>query len=281
MTLQASGAISLSNVQTEFGGSNPISISEYYGKATGIPASGQISLSHFYGKSAAFVFNQTISSPVNDYILRSAAIAAGWDGVKPLIATVTVNNFVGSSSAGSWAFQTGSPFPAGSSISIVNNHWICGKGGVGGNSGVGGNDSAAAVGSAGATGGYSFYAAVACTVTNNGAICAGGGGGGGGGVGIFLNPCAGTADYAAGGGGGGGSGVSSTGGGSGYVYGGTSNYYSGGAGGAGASGANGNLGGAGGAGGSYGGAGGAGGYAVAGNSNITWAAAGSRYGIIA
>ena len=51
MALQTSGAISLANVQTEFGGANPISISEYYGKVAGIPASGTISLSHFYGKS--------------------------------------------------------------------------------------------------------------------------------------------------------------------------------------------------------------------------------------
>jgi len=53
MTLQSSGAISLANVQTEFGGSNPISISEYYGAASGVPTSGTISLSNFYGKSAA------------------------------------------------------------------------------------------------------------------------------------------------------------------------------------------------------------------------------------
>ena len=52
MTLQSSGAISLANVQTEFGGSNPISISEYYGVASGVPSSGTISLSNFYGKSA-------------------------------------------------------------------------------------------------------------------------------------------------------------------------------------------------------------------------------------
>lgn len=52
MTLQSSGAISLANVQAEFGGSNPISISEYYGAASGVPSSGTISLSNFYGKSA-------------------------------------------------------------------------------------------------------------------------------------------------------------------------------------------------------------------------------------
>jgi hypothetical protein len=52
MPLQSSGAISLANVQTEFGGSNPIGINEYYGVAAGVPASGTISLANFYGKSA-------------------------------------------------------------------------------------------------------------------------------------------------------------------------------------------------------------------------------------
>lgn len=52
MVLQSSGAISLFNIQTEFGGSNPISISEYYGAASGIPSSGTISFNNFYGKSA-------------------------------------------------------------------------------------------------------------------------------------------------------------------------------------------------------------------------------------
>jgi len=52
MPLQSSGAISLANVQTEFGGSNPIGSNEYYGVAAGVPASGTISLASFYGKSA-------------------------------------------------------------------------------------------------------------------------------------------------------------------------------------------------------------------------------------
>jgi len=59
MVLQSTGTITLSNVQTEFGGVNPIGINEYYSGGayvnagvTGIPASGQISLSNFYGKAA-------------------------------------------------------------------------------------------------------------------------------------------------------------------------------------------------------------------------------------
>jgi len=52
MALQTSGAISLADIQTEFGGTNPISLSEYYAAASGIPASGTISISQFYGKSS-------------------------------------------------------------------------------------------------------------------------------------------------------------------------------------------------------------------------------------
>ena len=52
MALPSSGAISLLDVQNEFGGSNPIEINEYYGVATGVPSSGTISLADFYGKAA-------------------------------------------------------------------------------------------------------------------------------------------------------------------------------------------------------------------------------------
>ena len=62
MPLQSSGAISLANVQTEFGGSNPIGINEYYGVAAGIPASGTISLNNFYGKSATAPVSATVVS---------------------------------------------------------------------------------------------------------------------------------------------------------------------------------------------------------------------------
>ena len=64
MALQASGQISLNNLQTQFGGTNPISFSEYYLNATpgyttgvsGIPNIGtQISLSSFYGKAKTVV----------------------------------------------------------------------------------------------------------------------------------------------------------------------------------------------------------------------------------
>lgn len=58
MPLQSSGAISLDDIQTEFGGSNPIDIDEYYNGGTNvpdttannsIPSSGTISFDDFYG----------------------------------------------------------------------------------------------------------------------------------------------------------------------------------------------------------------------------------------
>jgi len=51
MGLQTSGSISLGDIATEFGGSVPHSISEYYGK-DGVSSSGAISFSEFYGKSS-------------------------------------------------------------------------------------------------------------------------------------------------------------------------------------------------------------------------------------
>jgi len=58
MALQGSGAISFANIQTEFGGSNPIGINEYYrnganvtGNNTSVPTSGTIDMADFYGTS--------------------------------------------------------------------------------------------------------------------------------------------------------------------------------------------------------------------------------------
>lgn len=75
MALPTSGPLSLANIQAEFGGSNPISLSEYYaggglvpsgtsGTNGPVPSSGTISISNFYGTSNVTVqlSNQNISS---------------------------------------------------------------------------------------------------------------------------------------------------------------------------------------------------------------------------
>jgi hypothetical protein len=52
MALQSSGALSFANLQTEFGGSHPITMGEY-SSYSGIGATSEVSLSDFYGLSAS------------------------------------------------------------------------------------------------------------------------------------------------------------------------------------------------------------------------------------
>jgi len=84
VTLPGSGPLSLGNIQTEFGGSAPTSISEYYSAAAGVPGSGPISFSQFHGKSAAalgaVMFGYGTSAYFRTYAFSSgfgAAYAAG------------------------------------------------------------------------------------------------------------------------------------------------------------------------------------------------------------
>lgn len=52
--------ISLSDIQNEIGGTNPISLSEYYGMVSGVPSTGPISIGNFSGKTYYVV--ETITS---------------------------------------------------------------------------------------------------------------------------------------------------------------------------------------------------------------------------
>lgn len=74
MAIPASGTVSLSDIQTEFGGTNPISISEYYSAAGGVPASGEISVSDFYGTSAGVVSLSDYTVIVIDDVVATATI---------------------------------------------------------------------------------------------------------------------------------------------------------------------------------------------------------------
>lgn len=132
-----------------------------------------------------FVFNQTISANTANYNLKAAAIAAGWDQVAPLRATVTVNAgvYLYSTALGSYGFDTGATFPAGSTLAAIFNgtanvHGFPGTAGAAGTGegvGYGNND-----GTAGGNGGPAFRAQYPISVTNNGTFAGGGAGGGGG-----------------------------------------------------------------------------------------------------
>ena len=150
MALQTSGAISFANIQTEFGGSNPISLSEYYGGGTYVPAganpgiatSGAINMNSFYGGVAATVL--TISANVNNYDIGARAIAAGGDKSTPVILTINAGVTVGSTSSGTAAMYTGTGWSSGTTINITNNGSIVGASGssvsqTGSQTGTGGN----------------------------------------------------------------------------------------------------------------------------------------------
>lgn len=309
MALPLSGPLSLSQIQAEFGGSNPISLSEYYRGGpyttpnnTNVPTSGAISISNFYGATRQFAF--TISSNQTNANLRTLAINAGWDQSAPVVATISGGVYCSSNSTGTPGLTISGSFPGG--VSLINNGLIIGMGGAGGSA----NPAGAPV--AGSTGGLALSVSSAVTITNNGTI-GGGGGGGGGGVTVFDSSgfCGGGPGGSGGGGRTGttnsaggvggwqnGSPGTSAGGGAGglgllYATGPQGEYrggYGGAGGGWGAAGGNGGNGGGFGGNGDLGGGGyytlysgavgGSGGGAVSGNSNITWVAFGTRLGSI-
>ena len=187
MPIQSSGAISLANIQTEFLGANPISLSEYYRGSVNdyskyiyayetsnnainnltVPSSGQVSLSNYYGTGR--VFQYTISGSMQELNITSSWLTSvGWNGVMPVLITIQAGRYLWSNSTSTAGLTISYP------ITLENYGYIIGKGGNGGNGGTSYT--------AGSAGGPALHASVSgITITNNsGAFIAGGGGGGGG-----------------------------------------------------------------------------------------------------
>lgn len=218
-------AISINTIATEFGGTVPHSISEYYrggglvpntpGNAA-IPTSGQIALGNFYGSANRTAYTLIISANTQNYDVftnRGPSYVAGSSDI-----TVQINPgvTVGSSTIPAYAMLVPSAFNPGDTITIVNNGSIRGAGGGGGAGGTQTpSQTNAAPGFPGAAGGNALFVNRPTTVTNNSTIAGGGGGGGGGGAayGGRPNPKSPANGYADGGGGGGGAGNSVGGGG--------------------------------------------------------------------
>lgn len=292
-------AISMTTIATEFGGTVPHSLSEYYRGGglvpntptnAAIPTSGQIAIGDFYGSANRQQIALTIAANSYNYDVytnRSPTYVAGTSDV-----TVTVNPgvTVGSTSTGTYAMLVPSAFSPTDTVTIVNNGVIQGMGGGGGRGGSAGTGPVPSQipSIAGAVGGNAIYANRPTTITNNGTVAAGGGGGGGGGNGGT------TKAPVQGGGGGGGAGFN---GGAGAARSGAAGTSpAGGAGGpssgapnpAGAGGAGGGRGAAGGAGGPptvspvYGAKpGGAAGNYIVGSPFVTWPVTGTRQGGVA
>lgn len=166
MPIQNSGSISLLDIANEFGGTAPHSLSEYYGAAGGIPASGTIQLDDFYGASAAFTF--TLTSNTQQGNIRTLAVDGGWDGSSNLIFVINTNVVVWSDNVSIAALTTGTNFPNG--LTIVNKGKIMGRGGNGPTSLEG----------AGQAGGPAIELNVPVTIDNSQGYIGGGGGGGSG-----------------------------------------------------------------------------------------------------
>jgi hypothetical protein len=129
-----------------------------------------------------YIFTKTISADTADYNLQEDALAAGWNGILPLRATITIaaGVYVYASTRTGYGFRTGTvPLPAASTLTITNRGYIIGKGGNGGN----GQSQGGSLGP-GQNGGTALYANVATSITNLGGIYGGGGGGSGSTTGI-------------------------------------------------------------------------------------------------
>lgn len=78
MAVQSSGQIAISDIATEFGGSQPHALSDYYGEG-GVTSSGQIKFSDFYGTSSitASDFIADLASPTYRNYLESNSDSSG------------------------------------------------------------------------------------------------------------------------------------------------------------------------------------------------------------
>ena len=138
MALQSSGAISLANIQTEFGGSNPISLSEYYaggsyvpsgtsGTNGAVPTSGTISFNQFYGTSAIPSGQVEYTTPGTYFFIVPAGVTS--------VCAVVVGGGSGGPSGGRYSGGAGGALVYKNNISVTPGTRLkvtVGAGGAGG-----------------------------------------------------------------------------------------------------------------------------------------------------
>lgn len=171
MTLPSSpNPISFSQIQTEFGGTNPISISEYYRNGSyttsnnaNIPTSEAIRCSNFHGavREILVVISATITN-----LNISTLFGSYWTQTVPKRVVINSGVIIGATDTSNYALNIPTGF--GGTVKIDNNGSIQGAGGASN----GGNGGPAIL--AGASG---------ISIDNQGTIYGGGGGGGQGGTG--------------------------------------------------------------------------------------------------
>jgi len=215
MTLPTTN-LSFSALQNEFGGSNPISMSEYYRDNSSysslsnyvsadigdvgfglIPTSSDFSFGTFR-RAGSYV----IDSPSANIDLRSWAVSKGWDGVSFIQISIKYKVPIWGLGASSPAIIINGSWPGG--LKLVNRGTIMGSGGDGGDGIYGGGG--------GGNGGNAIEISLNANIGgagleiyNGGWIC-GGGGGGGSGAYVYQGTRVGYAAMGGGGGAGGGNG---------------------------------------------------------------------------
>lgn len=198
MALPTSGQLTLADIQTEFGGTNPISLSEYYaggglvpsgtsGTYGAVPSSGTISIQNFYGTTNRVALSVTYSSNTADASLNLSGIGGYIAGFSDITVTVNSGVYLYANSTGNAGLAI-SGGTTGDTLNIVNNGFIIGRGGNG----------YIFPSTAATSGGPALSLSINTTInnTNGSAYIAGGGGGG-------ANQ---TSSYEGGGGGGAGGG---------------------------------------------------------------------------
>lgn len=147
MALPESGPLSLSDIQAEFGGTNPISLSEYYkggafvlttDYAPNVPTSGTINISDFYGARKTTLTTLTFTTAGDNLFVLPTTVVGNLQ-----IVTMTggggggggPDSQPGASGYGGLTI-TGGSFPV--SAGDIVNAYVGGGGGAGGSGGGGG-----------------------------------------------------------------------------------------------------------------------------------------------
>jgi hypothetical protein len=188
--------VTFSSIQTEFGGSPPISLSEYYKGGAYVPAnqatqtgvsnpapaavatSGAINVSAFRNLTKRYTVTYVIAANVDrkSIVIGTTAPSTGTyvAGLSDITITVNSGVYVYSTTTATPALTT-SGGTTGDVVTLVNNGFIMGCGGVGaGWNGLTGNSTYLASGG----GGVAISVGYNMSITNNAYIGGGGGGGG-------------------------------------------------------------------------------------------------------
>ena len=187
MAVTSSGQVTINNIVTEFGGTAPHQMSEYYrngsnvpGNNTNVPTSGEIKLSNFYGAVNEIIYTVGSGNTAN-LVVGSGIFGANWTASVPKKVIIPSGSNVVASSGYALQIDSG----ASGTLTIINNGAVYAYGGSYGAGGSGAAASAAGAcsnGSSAGNGGHAIAVNLAnVVITNNGTIAGGGGGGGGGG----------------------------------------------------------------------------------------------------